>query len=183
MPFLGQKSNFLGAPINFFGTIMTGHQKYTFFVLTTMHSQHQGRRQGQILAQITQNDSFRGKKCHFGAIKPFFEGTIQIFWYHHHWTPERQLFHVDNVAQSASGWAPGPDFGTNYQKWPIFGSKMLFLGLNPFFGITNHFFGTIMTGPQKSTFFVLSTLHKRRLGRRQGPFLLKKSSFFYATPI
>ena len=169
MPFLGQKSNFLGAPIIFFGTIMTGHQKYTFFVLTTMHSQHQGRRQGQILAQITQNDSFRGKKCHFGAIKPFFEGTIQIFWYHHHWTPERQLFHVDNVAQSASGWAPGPDFGTNYQKWPIFGSKMLFLGLNPFFGITNHFFWYHHDWTPKKHLFCVVNVAQKAFGQAPGP--------------
>ena len=40
-----------------------------------------------------------------------------------------------------------------------------------------------MTGQQKDNIFVLTPLHGGPRGGRRGPFLARKSAFFYATPI
>merc|ERR1719458_1915262 len=52
-----------------------------------------------------------------------------------------------------------------------------------FFRKSSNFFVTIMTGHQKDNIFVLTPLHGGPRGGRRGPFLARKSAFFYATPI
>ena len=51
-----------------------------------------------------------------------------------------------------------------------------------FFRKSSKFFVTIMTGHQKDI-FVLTPLHGAPRGGRRGPFLARKSAFFYATPM
>ena len=63
-----------------------------------------------------------------------------------------------------------------------FGPKMQFFGPKSiFFRKSSKFFVTIMTGQQKDNIFVLTPLHGGPRGGRRGPFLARKSAFFYAT--
>ena len=52
-----------------------------------------------------------------------------------------------------------------------------------FLETSSKFFDAIMAGHQKDNFFVLTASHGGPRGGRRGPFLARKSSFFYATPI
>ena len=65
-----------------------------------------------------------GPKMQFLAQNPFFLEIIQIFCYHHDWTPKRQHFCVDPVARrarAAAGPIFGPFFGPDCPKWPFLG--------------------------------------------------------------
>ena len=65
-----------------------------------------------------------------------------------------------------------------------FGPKMQFFGPKSiFFRKSSNFFVTIMTGHQKGNIFVLTPLHGGPRAGRRGPFLARKSAFFYATPM
>ena len=52
-----------------------------------------------------------------------------------------------------------------------------------FLETSSKFFDAIVAGHQKDNFFVLTASHSGPRGGRRGPFLARKSSFFYATPI
>ena len=55
--------------------------------------------------------NFGPKMQFFLGRNPFFSEIVQIFCYHHDWTPKRQHFCVHPVARRASGRPPGPIFG------------------------------------------------------------------------
>ena len=59
----------------------------------------------------------------------------------------------------------------------FFGPKSIFLPK------ASKFFVTHMTRQQKDNIFVFTPLHGGPRGSRRGPFLARKSAFFYATPM
>ena len=68
--------------------------------------------------------------------------------------------------------------------------KADFLAKNAFFWpeinfleTSSKFFDAIVAGHRKDNFFVLTASHGGPRGGRRGPFLARKSAFFYATPI
>ena len=156
--------------------IMTRHPKYTFLSLTLVHNIDLGRCHSYIWPKSP-------NMALFWAINKFFGIIIKFLWYHHDWTPKNTFLCWQHctvgvwASTRARFWHKSPKMSHFWVNKSVFGPKIHFL-VSPCKCL-----GTIMTGHQKDTFFVLTTLHNRHLGRHQDPFLVQKSKFFYATPI
>jgi len=113
-PFLGPKSNFLRAGSKNFGTLVSGVQWDTFFVLKTLISGAQIGHWGQKCAFLTPKFGYLGPKVNF-----LFSDRDFCWWNKWPLYPGLQLSHRNHPKKIFRFWARGHFFGAHPCFWPF----------------------------------------------------------------